>query len=146
MNQRRGWEDETSSRAVNAQPWDPPPGMLKRQCPECRYWFAADPRTESAAARTAPASAAGPRQRTRRNRGGLGIRFIGRSGFQPAMVLAHSLACALSVTPGNSRRSSIAAANSPRCVQKMLFPANISPGCAPIQPIGACVTVPINKP
>ena len=41
MNQRRGWEDEASSRAVNAQPWDPPPGMVKRQCPWCRYYFAA---------------------------------------------------------------------------------------------------------
>ena len=43
MNQRRGWEDEASSRAVNAQPWDPPPGMAKRQCPWCRYFFAAPP-------------------------------------------------------------------------------------------------------
>ena len=43
MNQRRGWEDEASSRAVNAQPWDPPPGMVKRQCPWCRYYFAAPP-------------------------------------------------------------------------------------------------------
>ena len=57
----------------------------------------------------------GPRQRTRRNRGGLGSRFNGRNGFQPAMVPAHSRACALSVTPGNSRRSSTAAENSPRC-------------------------------
>lgn len=58
-----------------------------------------------------------PRQRTRRNRGSLGIRFTGRSGsgFQPAMVRAHARACALSVMPGNSRRSSTAAANSPRC-------------------------------
>ena len=41
--------------------------------------------------------------------------FTGRSGsgFQPAMVWAHSRACALSVMPGNSRRSLIAAANSP---------------------------------
>jgi len=43
MNQRHGWEDEAISRAVNGQPWEPPPGMLKRQCLECRYWFAADP-------------------------------------------------------------------------------------------------------
>jgi hypothetical protein len=50
-------------------------------------------------------SAAGPRQRTRRNRGGFGIRFTARNGFQPAMVRAHSRACALSVTPGNIRRS-----------------------------------------
>ena len=68
-----------------------------------------------AAKNSAIAPAAGPRQRTRRSRGGLGIRFTGRSGFQPAMVRAHSRACALSVMPGNRRRSSTAAANSPRC-------------------------------
>ena len=52
------------------------------------------------------------------DRGGrdrLGIRFTDRSGLQPAIVRAHSRACALSVMPGNSRRSSTAAANSPRC-------------------------------
>jgi hypothetical protein len=43
MNARLGWEDEATSRAVNAEPWEPMPGMVKRQCPECRYWFAADP-------------------------------------------------------------------------------------------------------
>jgi hypothetical protein len=54
-------------------------------------------------------------QRTPRSRGGLGIRFTGRSGFQPAMVRAHSRACVLSVMPGNSRRSSMAADSSPLC-------------------------------
>jgi hypothetical protein len=34
-------EKEADARAVNAQPWEPPPGMLKRQCPNCRYFFAA---------------------------------------------------------------------------------------------------------
>ena len=34
---------ETRARAVNAEPWDPPPGMVKRQCPRCRYFFAALP-------------------------------------------------------------------------------------------------------
>ena len=29
------------ARRVNTQPWEPPDGMVKRQCPECRYWFAA---------------------------------------------------------------------------------------------------------
>ena len=43
QRKRRGWEDEATSRAVNAQPWEPPPGMLKRQCPWCRYFFAAPP-------------------------------------------------------------------------------------------------------
>jgi hypothetical protein len=41
MNNRRGWEDEASSRAVNAQPWEPPPGVVKLQCSDCHYWFAA---------------------------------------------------------------------------------------------------------
>ena len=35
------------------------------------------------------------------------------SGFQPAMIRAHSRASAMSVTPGNSRRSSTAADSSP---------------------------------
>jgi hypothetical protein len=34
-------DDEAAARAVYAEPWEPMPGMLKRQCPECRYWFAA---------------------------------------------------------------------------------------------------------
>jgi hypothetical protein len=33
--------DEAQARATNAQPWQPPPGMIKQQCPECRYFFAA---------------------------------------------------------------------------------------------------------
>ena len=37
----------------------------------------------------------------------------GASGFRPAMVRAHSRACALSVTPRNSRRNSTAADSSP---------------------------------
>jgi hypothetical protein len=46
MNKRLGLgglRDEATARAVNTQPWDPMPGMEKRQCPRCRYWFAADP-------------------------------------------------------------------------------------------------------
>jgi hypothetical protein len=27
-------------RAINALPWDPPTGMVKRQCTECHYCFA----------------------------------------------------------------------------------------------------------
>ena len=40
MNKRSGQgglRDEANARAVNAQPWDPPPGMVKRQCSWCRY-------------------------------------------------------------------------------------------------------------
>jgi hypothetical protein len=33
--------EEAAARQVNAEPWEPMPGMVKRQCPECRYWFAA---------------------------------------------------------------------------------------------------------
>jgi hypothetical protein len=33
-------DEEAIARAVNAEPWEPLPGMVKRQCPECRYWFA----------------------------------------------------------------------------------------------------------
>jgi hypothetical protein len=36
-----GLRAEAAARAVNAEPWEPPPGMIKRQCPECRYFFAA---------------------------------------------------------------------------------------------------------
>jgi hypothetical protein len=45
----------------------------------------------------------------------LTARGVAVSGFQAAMVRAHSRACTLSVTPGNSRRNSTAADNSPRC-------------------------------
>ena len=40
MNKRTGWENEATTRAINAEPWEPMPGMVKRQCPKCRYWFA----------------------------------------------------------------------------------------------------------
>jgi len=32
---------EAVVRAINAQPWEPLPGMVKRQCPKCQYFFAA---------------------------------------------------------------------------------------------------------
>jgi hypothetical protein len=32
---------EAAARAVNALPWEPMPGMVKRQCPGCRYFYAA---------------------------------------------------------------------------------------------------------
>ena len=41
INKRTGWENEATTRAINAKPWEPMPGMVKRQCPDCRYWFAA---------------------------------------------------------------------------------------------------------
>ena len=45
--------------------------------------------------------------------GSLTSRGFTGSGFQPAMIRAQSRACALSVTPGNKRRSSTAADSSP---------------------------------
>jgi len=33
-------EDELTARAVNAQPWEPLPGMTKKRCSLCRYIFA----------------------------------------------------------------------------------------------------------
>ena len=29
MNKRTGWENEATTRAINAQPWEPPPGIVK---------------------------------------------------------------------------------------------------------------------
>ena len=40
-NKRTGWENEATTGQINEQPWEPMPGMVKRQCPDCRYWFAA---------------------------------------------------------------------------------------------------------
>jgi hypothetical protein len=39
MNNRRGSEDKATSRAVNARPWQPMPGMEKRQCMTSRRPF-----------------------------------------------------------------------------------------------------------
>jgi hypothetical protein len=33
--------EEAAARAINAQPWEPLPGMVKAQCQACRYFFAA---------------------------------------------------------------------------------------------------------
>ena len=33
-------ETETLARAINAEPWEPPPGVVKRRCLKCRYIFA----------------------------------------------------------------------------------------------------------
>jgi hypothetical protein len=64
MNQRRGWEDEATSRSVNAEPWDPLPGMVKQRRSQCRYFFAvlaaeaeATSRCPDCAGPTRPASA-----------------------------------------------------------------------------------------
>jgi hypothetical protein len=50
MNKRRPGEavlrggrasEEAAARAINAEPWEPLPGMTKAQCPKCCYFFAA---------------------------------------------------------------------------------------------------------
>jgi hypothetical protein len=32
------------ARAVNAEPWEPLPGMVKKQCIQCEFWYATDRR------------------------------------------------------------------------------------------------------
>jgi hypothetical protein len=34
-------DEEPGARAVNAEPWEPLPGMVKLRCQVCGYWFAA---------------------------------------------------------------------------------------------------------
>ena len=34
-------DEEAAARAVNAEPWEPMPGMVKLRCSTCSYWFAA---------------------------------------------------------------------------------------------------------
>ncbi len=34
-------DDDAIARAINAQPWEPLPGMTKLRCGRCHYWFAA---------------------------------------------------------------------------------------------------------
>jgi len=38
---------EAAARAVNAEPWEPLAGMVKRQCEGCRYFFAAPADSEA---------------------------------------------------------------------------------------------------
>jgi hypothetical protein len=42
-----------AARAVNAEPWEPLPGMVKKRCSQCRYWFAV-PITEAEAISRCP--------------------------------------------------------------------------------------------
>jgi hypothetical protein len=54
--------EEAAARAINAEPWEPLPGMTKVQCPECRYFFAALSPARRCSVRTA-------RRRVRGRRG-----------------------------------------------------------------------------
>jgi DNA-directed RNA polymerase subunit RPC12/RpoP len=47
LNERRRAEPclepqgaERLARVVNAEPWEPLPGMAKQRCSRCHYWFA----------------------------------------------------------------------------------------------------------
>jgi rubrerythrin len=43
----RALAQDAAARVVNAQPWEPLPGMLKLRCIDCHFWFAArDPAIE----------------------------------------------------------------------------------------------------
>ena len=54
MPRTRGQTDDgVAARAVNAEPWEPLPGMVKKRCSQCRYWFAV-PITEAEAISRCP--------------------------------------------------------------------------------------------
>jgi hypothetical protein len=48
---------QAEARATNATNWQPLPGMVKRRCLRCRYWFAV-PVTEAEATSRCPDCAA----------------------------------------------------------------------------------------
>ena len=31
-------DDDVTAREINAEPWEPPAGMVKCQCRQCLYW------------------------------------------------------------------------------------------------------------
>ena len=41
--------NDGDARVINAELWEPPRGMERRQCPHCRYFFAAPIGSELAA-------------------------------------------------------------------------------------------------
>jgi hypothetical protein len=57
-------EAEAEARAINAGPCDPMPGMVKRQCTRCRYFFASPVEsTERRCANCAALGTGAPRTR-----------------------------------------------------------------------------------
>ena len=58
------WELEQEARATNAEPWEPPSGMAKKQCSQCRYWFAV-PIAEAEVTRSCPDCASAGTRPTR---------------------------------------------------------------------------------
>ena len=57
-------EWELEARATNAEPWEPPSGMAKKQCSQCRYWFAV-PIAEAEVTRSCPDCASAGTRPTR---------------------------------------------------------------------------------
>ena len=47
------WELEQEARAINAEPWESMPGMVKKRCSRCSFWFAV-PVTEAEATSRCP--------------------------------------------------------------------------------------------
>lgn len=45
---RLGITRERNERMVNEQPWEPLPGMVKRRCERCEFWFATPERAQCA--------------------------------------------------------------------------------------------------
>ena len=40
VNKPETADAEAMARAINAEPWEPLPGMMKKRCSRCSYWFA----------------------------------------------------------------------------------------------------------
>jgi ribosomal protein S27E len=49
-----GREPEALARAINEEPWEPLPGMVKVRCEDCEYWFATPKRARKFMARKCP--------------------------------------------------------------------------------------------
>ena len=54
--------NEVTARAINAEPWEPLPGMVKRRCEDCGYWFAVRPERSAACCPDCQAGAGKGRQ------------------------------------------------------------------------------------
>jgi hypothetical protein len=61
---------ETLARAVNAEPWEPLPGMVKRRCLRCGYFFAVRAEESEATGSCPDCAPAQPRIPASSSRGG----------------------------------------------------------------------------
>jgi hypothetical protein len=75
-------EADAEALAINAQPWEPLPGMVKLRCIKCHYWFAArDPATESVARfRNPNIIAVSPARRALRRDAAIGVQIASHLG------------------------------------------------------------------